>query len=226
MLDTLRHVETPEGLALNLRSAGVVPRAYAWLLDLGVRLGVLVGLATVFSLMGKAGSGLMLVSMFLVYWAYPIVFEVLRDGQTLGKRVMGLRVINDNGTPITWVPSIVRNLLRTVDMLPFGYGFGLLSSLLDENGRRLGDLAAGTMVVYAERGAPRLPAPAAAAIAPALPLRQDEQGAIVAFAERSPHMTLERQAELAELLEPVTGTRGSGSVQAVLGLANYLLGRR
>lgn len=226
MLDTLRHVETPEGLALNLRSAGVAPRAYAWLLDLGVRLGVLMGLATVFSLMGKAGSGLMLMSMFIIYWGYPILFEVLRDGQTLGKRVMGLRVINDNGTPVTWVPSIVRNLLRTVDMLPFGYGFGLLSGLLDAHGRRLGDLAAGTMVVYAERDSQRLPAPPAAAIAPPLVLRQDEQGVIVAFAERSAQMTFERQAELADLLEPITGARGDRAVRSVLGLANYLLGRR
>ena len=226
MLDTLRHVETPEGLALNLRSAGVAPRAYAWLLDFGLRLGVIVGLGAVFGLMGKAGSGLMLMSMFVIYWGYPILFEVLRDGQTLGKRVMGLRVINDNGTPITWVPSIVRNLLRTVDMLPFGYGFGLLSGLLDGNGRRLGDLAAGTLVVYAERDAPRLPAPPAAAVAPPFALRQEEQGAIVAFAERSPQMTFERQAELAELLEPVTGSRGGASVPSVLGLANYLLGRR
>ncbi len=226
MLDTLRQVETPEGLALSLRSAGVAARAYAWLLDFGVRLGVVIGLGTVLSLMGKAGSGLMLITMFVVYWGYPIVFEVLRDGQTLGKRVMGLRVINDNGTPVTWVPSIVRNLLRTVDMLPFGYGFGLLSGLLDAHGRRLGDLAAGTMVVYAEREAARLPAPPAEAIAPPLPLRQDEQGVIVAFAERSPQMTFERQAELASLLEPVTGARGNASVPAVLGLANYLLGRR
>lgn len=226
MLDTLRHVETPEGLALNLRSAGVTPRAYAWLLDFAVRMAVLAVLGTVFGLMGKAGNGLMMMTMFLVFWGYPVVFEVLRDGQTIGKRVMGLRVINDNGTPVTWVPSIVRNLLRTVDMLPFGYGFGLLCGLLDKHGRRLGDLAAGTMVVYAEREAPRLPAPQATAIAPPLPLRQDEQGVIVAFAERSPQMTFDRQAELAELLEPVTQARGSASVQAVLGLANYLLGRR
>jgi hypothetical protein len=124
------------------------------------------------------------------------------------------------------VPSIVRNLLRTVDMLPFGYGFGLLSGLLDEHGRRLGDLAASTMVVYAERDARRLPAPPAPAIAPPLVLRQDEQGVIVAFAERSAQMTFERQAELADLLEPVTGSRGGAAVERVLGLANYLLGRR
>lgn len=226
MLDTLRQVETPEGLALDLRTAGVFPRAYAWLLDLGIRLAGVSVLSTLLALLGQAGTGVLMVAMFLVYWGYPIAFEVLRDGQTIGKRAMGLRVVNANGTPVTWLPSVVRNLLRTVDMLPFAYGFGLTSALMDDHGRRLGDFAAGTLVVYAERERGRAPAPPAFPIAPPLPLRQDEQVAIVAFAERSVQMTPERQAELAGLLEPVTGERDAPAVQRVLGLANYLLGRR
>lgn len=226
MLDTLRQVETPEGLPLDLRCAGACPRAYAWALDLGIRLAALSTLGTALALLGEAGSGVLLVVMFLVYWGYPIVFEVLNDGQTPGKRALGLRVVNANGTPVTWLASIVRNLLRTVDMLPAAYGFGLASMLLDAHGRRLGDHAAGTLVVYAERERPRAPAPPAPPIAPPLPLRQDEQGAIVAFAERSAQMTPERQAELAGLLEPLTGQRDESAVRGVLGLANYLLGRR
>ena len=226
MLDTLRQVETPEGLALDLRTAGVFPRAYAWALDLGIRLAGLSVLSTLLALGGEAGVGVMMVAMFLVYWGYPIAFEVLNDGQTPGKRVMGLRVVNANGTPVTWLPSVVRNLLRTVDMLPVGYGFGLAAALLDDHGRRLGDHAAGTLVVHAERQRPRAPAPPAPPQASPLPLRQDEQVAIVAFAERSAQMTPERQAELAELLEPLTGERNGAAVQRVLGLANHLLGRR
>ena len=226
MLDTLRQVETPEGLALDLRSAGVFPRAYAWLLDLGIRVAGVSMLSMLLAFLGEAGTGVLLVAMFLLYWGYPIAFEVLRDGQTIGKRVMGLRVVNANGTPVTWLPSVVRNLLRTVDMLPIGYGFGLASSLLDDHGRRLGDHAAGTLVVYSERERARAPAPPAPPQAPPVPLRQDEQVAIVAFAERSLQMTPERQAELAGLLEPVTGARGEPAVRSVLGLANYLLGRR
>ena len=118
MLDTLQQVETPEGLALQLRSAGMLPRCYAWLLDLGVRLGGVIALTMVLGLLKGAGVGVLMVLMFLIYWGYPIAFEVLNDGQTIGKRTMGLKVVNDNGTPVTWVPSIVRNLLRTVDMLP------------------------------------------------------------------------------------------------------------
>ena len=226
MLDTLQQVETPEGLALQLRSAGMLPRCYAWLLDLGLRLGGVIALTMVLGLLKGAGVGVLMVLMFLIYWGYPIAFEVLNDGQTIGKRTMGLKVVNDNGTPVTWVPSIVRNLLRTVDMLPALYGFGLVSGLLDPAGRRLGDHAAGTLVVYTERNAVRPPAPPAPPVAPPLPLQQDEQRAIVAYAERMASMTAERQQELASLLQPVTGQRGEPAVRSVLGLANYLLGRR
>jgi uncharacterized RDD family membrane protein YckC len=226
MLDTLRQVETPEGVALHLRCAGVVPRALAWLLDLMVRVAVLVALSAVLGLLGGAGVGAGLVAMFLVYWGYPIAFEVFRDGQTPGKRAFGLKVVNDNGTPVTWLPSVVRNLLRTVDMLPVLYGFGVVASLADRAGRRLGDHVAGTVVIYAGRSSARPPAPIAAPQRPPLALQMDEQRAIIAFAERAPQMTPERQAELAELLAPMSGQRGEAAVAALLGMANHLLGRR
>jgi uncharacterized RDD family membrane protein YckC len=226
MLDTLRQVETPEGVALHLRCAGVVPRALAWLLDLMVRVAVIVALSAVLGLLGGAGAGAGLVLMFLVYWAYPIAFEVFRDGQTPGKRALGLKVVNDNGTPVTWLPSVVRNLLRTVDMLPVLYGFGVAASLGDRAGRRLGDHVAGTVVIYAGRAPARPPAAVVAPQRPPLALQLDEQRAIIAFAERAPQMTAERQAELAEQLAPLTGQRGDAAVSALLGMANYLLGRR
>jgi len=226
MLDTLREVETPEGVALGLRCAGVVPRALAWLLDLMVRAAVLTALSAALSLFGGAGSGVFLVLMFLLFWGYPVAFEVFRDGQTPGKRALGLKVVSDNGTPVTWLPSVVRNLLRTADMLPVLYLFGVASSLIDASGRRLGDLVAGTVVVYTERAPARPPPPLAAPQPPPLPLQLDEQRALIAFAERAPQMTTERQAELAQTLGPLTGARGEGAVAAVLAMANYLLGRR
>jgi len=226
LLDTFRQVETPEGMALELRCAGAVPRSMAWLLDFIIRMAVLWVLGMALAIMGAAGMGVMLIVMFLTFWLYPIAFEVLNDGQTLGKRMLGLRVINDNGTPVTWVPSIVRNLLRTVDMMPAMYGFGLVCTLVDPSMRRLGDLAAGTLVVYVEKPGQSRTAPMAPPVASPLPLRLDEQGAIVAFAERSQQMTIERQTELAELLSPLTRAQGEGAVRRLLGMANYLLGRR
>lgn len=226
MLDTLRPVGTPEGLALSLRCAGVAPRAYAWLIDFGVRWALILTVAAVLALFGEAGQGVMLLIVFVLYWGYPVVLEVLFDGQTLGKKALGLRVVNANGTPVTWLPSIVRNLLRFVDMMPFFYGFGLLSGFFDRYGRRLGDLAAGTVVVYVERAGMRVSAPPVPALAPAQPLRIDEQGAIVAFAERAPQMTSERQEELADLLAPLTQAQGARGVHRLLGIASHLLGRR
>jgi uncharacterized RDD family membrane protein YckC len=226
MLDTLREVETPEGVALSLRCANVVPRALAWLLDLLIRAAVLIGISVVLGLLGAAGMGAYLIALFTLVWGYPIAFEVFRDGQTPGKKAFGLKVVLDNGTPITWLPSVVRNLMRTADMLPLAYGFGAASMLMDRCGRRLGDHVAGTLVVYAERAPARPPAPTATPQRPPLPLQLDEQRALIAFAERAPQMTAERQAELASVLQPVTGASGSQAVNAVLGMANYLLGRR
>lgn len=146
MLDTYREVVTPEGVLLQLPAAGPLPRAMAWLVDLGVRIAVLVLMAIPLAVLDEFGSGLNLVLMFLVYWVYPIVCEALW-GRTLGKRALGLRVLSRDGAPVGWMAAITRNLLRTVDMLPFGYALGLVSSLFDPHGRRLGDLVAGTVVV-------------------------------------------------------------------------------
>ena len=76
-----------------------------------------------------------------------MVFEIATNGQSPGKRVLGLRVIKVQGYPISFSDSAIRNIVRIVDMLPFAYGVGLLTMLLNKNWQRLGDLAAGTLVV-------------------------------------------------------------------------------
>lgn len=226
MLDTYREVLTPEGVALHLPTAGPVPRAMAWCIDLVIRLGVLLLLGMVFGLLGAMGQGLSLVALFLVFWVYPILFETLWHGQTPGKRAMALRVVSADGAPVGWLPAITRNLLRTVDMLPFGYAAGLVASLADPHGRRLGDMVAGTVVVHAADRHASLAAVSAAAMPPPVALRVHEQAALVAFAERAPQLSSERQAELADVLQPLTGARGEAGVLRVLGIGNWLLGRR
>lgn len=226
MLDTYREVITPEGVALHLPAAGPVPRAVAWVIDLAIRLGVLMLLGTVLGLLGAAGMGLYLVAYFLVFWGYPIVLEALWNGQTPGKKAMSLRVVASDGAPVGWLASITRNLLRTVDMLPFGYATGLIASLADPYGRRLGDLVAGTLVVHDAREREHAPAPINAVLAPSLALQPGEQRAVVAFAERAPLLTPARQVEVADLAEPLTGARGEAGVLRLYGMANWLLGRR
>ncbi len=226
MLDTYREVVTPEGVALHLPVAGPVPRAVAWGIDLAVRLGILMLVGTVLALLGAAGQGLYLILTFLIFWAYPILFEVLWDGQTPGKKAMSLRVVNGDGAPVGWLPAITRNLLRTVDMLPFGYAAGLVACLADPHARRLGDMVAGTLVVHNERERDAAAAPVNAVLAPSAGLQPAEQAAVVAFGERAPLLTPARQEELANIVEPLTGSRGQSGVLRLYGMANWLLGRR
>lgn len=226
MLDTYREVVTPEGVALHLPAAGPVPRALAWGIDLAIRLGMLILLGMVLAILGQAGQGLYLIGLFLLFWAYPIVLESVWHGQTPGKKAMGLRVVSADGAPVGWLAAITRNLLRTIDMLPFGYAVGLAACLADPNARRLGDLVAGTLVVHTGGEREHAPAPANEVFAPPVGLLPEEQAAVVSFGERAPQLTPSRQEELANLLEPVTGARGHSGVQRLYGMANWLLGRR
>lgn len=226
MLDTYREVVTPEGVALHLPAAGPVPRALAWLIDFAIRAGVMMVAGMMFGVLGRGGMGFYAVAMFLVYWFYPVAFEAMWNGRTPGKRALGLRVIAGNGAPVGWLAAFTRNLLRVVDMLPFGYATGLVSSLLDPWGRRLGDLVAGTLVVHDAPPRESQAAPIDIALAPPVALRPYEQAALVAFAERAPRLTAARQAELADLAEPLTGARGTLAVTRLYGIANWLLGRR
>lgn len=226
MLDTLDRIETPEGIALSLHPAGPLPRAVAWAIDFAIRAAVLFSAGMLLAFAGDAGMGVYLVLLFVVFWLYPILFEVLRDGQTIGKRAVGLRVVNANGTPVTWLASIVRNLMRTVDMLPMLYAAGLIAGLLDRRGRRLGDMVAGTLVVHAPatRSAPAMPN--APLVLPPRTLLAEERAAVIAYAERAPQLTAERQRELADQLQSFTGSHGALGVQRLLGMANGFLGRQ
>lgn len=225
MLDTYREVVTPEGVPLQLRAAGPLPRALAWLMDAGIRLGALVLLALPLGLLDDFGRGLYLALMFLLDWAYSIVFEALW-GQTLGKRALGLRVVARDGAPVGWSAAVARNLLRVVDMLPFGYALGLLSSLFDPHGRRLGDLVAGTLVVHTGTRVATAAATIDSVRAPPLPLAPSEQAAVIAFAERAPQLSPGRQQELADIAAPLTGARGQAGVLRLYAMANWLLGRQ
>lgn len=225
MLDTVREIETPEGIALRLRAAGALPRAQAWMVDMLLRMGVFVLAMIPLSLFGIGGNGLAMLLLFALTWAYSVVCEVWLGGQTLGKRALGLRVVNADGTPVTWLPSVVRNLLRVVDVLPGVYGVGLVSTLIDPYARRLGDIVAGTMVIHAIELPAGQQVPTLAAVPLPVVLVADEQAALVEFAERSGQLTLQRQEELANLLTPLTGRNDSAAVRQLIGHANWLLGR-
>ena len=224
MLDTLRSVPTPEGFELTLRLAGPVPRSLAFVIDLMIRAGVYFVIALVLSQLKSTGFGMLMILAFLLEWFYPVVFEVWRNGATPGKRAFGLAVLNDNGTPVTFGASITRNVLRAVDFLPFLYAFGLVTMLLNRDFKRLGDLAAGTIVVYRDQPAVRGALPQARLVVPAVPLTLAEKRAVLDFAERYATLTEERANELAEHAVPLVGTAREPA-QVLLGIAHYQRGK-
>lgn len=226
MIDTLHDVETPEGVSLQLRAAGPVVRALAWAIDAGIRLGTVWFGATLLAVLGTAGQGLVFIGMFVVYWLYPIAFEALADGRTIGKRVVGLKVVHASGAPVGWMPAIIRNLLRVVDMFPMLYGFGLASMLLDDRFRRLGDIVAGTLVIHDRPPRLRGGEIHAAPLAPPVLMQPEEQAVLQAFAERSRWLTEDRQTELADLLDGLTHARGPAGVEQLHRHASWIMGRR
>ncbi|HEX8596040.1 MAG TPA: RDD family protein [Pseudomonas sp.] len=223
-LDTRTRIETPEGIDLIMRPAGVVSRAIAFTIDFGIRALVMAALFLLFSLFDKFGAGLSAIALFLVTWWYMVLFEVLNQGRTPGKHFMGLRVIHDDGTPIGWTSSLIRNLLRFVDMLPFGYSIGAISCLQHPQFKRLGDLAAGTLVVYRDSPLQRPVPPLADPIIPPFALSLEEQRALLGFAERQAELSPERTLELASILAQPLHIRPDQTVAHLNGIARSLLG--
>lgn len=228
LLDTVRHVETPEGITLTLRVAGPVARALAWGMDTLIKYGALWALLMGLTFLGAAGLGVWLIALFLIEWFYPVLFEVYASGATPGKKALGLQVIHANGTPVDWSAALIRNVLRAVDFLPLFYGFGVVALLGTRDFQRLGDLAAGTLVIYREPPRSQAPAlPPGPALPSPLPLDPAERRWLVAFAERGPALNAERQAELADLLAAYTGgMRGVAAVERLRAHARWLVGDR
>jgi len=226
LLDSLSTVHTPEGVDIYLRLAGIWPRSVAWLLDMAIRLGLYIFLSYVFGALGDFGAGLILIAIFLIEWLYPVVFEVLNMGMTPGKKSIGIQVLNSDGTPIGWSASLLRNILRTVDFLPFFYGFGLISMLFNSRFQRLGDLAADTLVVYYNNTSAFPEIPRHDAIKPAFELNLVEQQAIIRYAERTKQLSNERLDELAEILNPLEVNTHHMTKDKLLGIANGLTGRQ
>lgn len=225
-IDALRCIETPEGIELRLRTAGLIPRALAWSLDSLLRYTVLMFAGIGMSTAGGFGWGAFLILSFLLEWFYPVIFEVLRHGQTPGKARLGIRVVHDDGTPIGWSRSIIRNFLRFADFLPALYGAGIVAMLSNRDFKRLGDLAAGTIVVYSDEEKLQTPEELlkGEATGPRVTLSTEEQRLIIAWAERQSQLSDGRREELADLLEPLTERNGAAGTESLLQIARWSLG--
>ncbi|WP_281647000.1 RDD family protein [Parendozoicomonas sp. Alg238-R29] len=223
-IDTTWKVETPEGIDLHAEVAGPVPRALAYITDLLIRGVIMLVLAIALGLLGYAGQGILMICAFLLEWFYPVVFEVFRQGQTPGKRQYGIAVVNDDLTPVMPGTSFIRNLLRTADFLPFFYMAGLVSMLTTKQFRRLGDLAAGTLVIHVPPKQDTEQLPKVCPTAPTIPLNSNDQTAIIDFTRRHEQLSTPRQQELANILEPLLKDKDENAVTKLRSLGVWLLG--
>jgi uncharacterized RDD family membrane protein YckC len=229
VLDSIVAAETPEGILLELRPAGLSARFCAFLIDLLIRVAIMYAAAFVAMLLGGVGFAFWLILWFVIEWFYPIVFELGRTGATPGKRAMGLKVVMDNGLPVTPAASLTRNLLRVADFMPAFFGFAIVSMLLRHDSKRLGDIAAATLVVHQRRPAPKATLDMVAPVIPVRPLKPRDQAAVIALAARAPSLTIERLDELAAIAASIQGNEerpDSEVTRRVLGVAQWLLGRR
>lgn len=228
-LDTIVTAETPEGILLELRPAGLSARLYAFILDWLIRLVIINVLLVTVTGFGGIGLGVTLVALFLLEWLYPVAFELSRSGATPGKRVFKIKVVMDNALPVTPAAAFTRNLLRAADFLPLGYGFAIVSVLFRRDCKRLGDIAAGTLVVHEQMTATRPALPDVPPLAPSRPLAPRDQTAVIALAVRAPSLTGDRLDELAALAASVSGDAGRSGpdvTRRVIGVAHWLLGHR
>lgn len=218
-------VETPEGVNLAAPIADLGSRAVALLIDFLI-IAVLFLLLSMLSMFGRTGEGVMLVLMFFVAWTYFIVTEMLMDGASPGKKAMSLRVVADDLTPITLEKSLIRNLFRFVDtFVPPFCGIGAVIMLANDGNKRIGDLAAGTLVIVEARRKRKTLRIEVEPIAPTLALTAKEQRAIVRFANYYEQGYHERANELASRLQPLFPTLSEAEILTNLrGYGRYIKG--
>jgi uncharacterized RDD family membrane protein YckC len=153
------NVTTPDNITVEYRLAGAGSRVGAAVVDSLIQgtaftLAVLVGFIFVFDFNSltfrfeMTGAGyiiaILLLMYFIIFFAYFIVCEIIMKGQTIGKRIFGLRTIRDNGQPITFIQSIIRNIIRVfID----NTGVGVVTMLFSKTNKRPGDMLAGTIVI-------------------------------------------------------------------------------
>jgi uncharacterized RDD family membrane protein YckC len=202
--------------------AGPVIRINAWLIDFIIRSTIQTAAYFVLIWLGSIGWGLILLTIFIVEWFYPVLFE-LYQGATPGKKMLNLYVCHDDGTPVNWQSSMLRNLLRVADFLPFAYALGLLSMFINNDFKRLGDIAAGTVVVYRNTKDTKINIPNEDPSPLPVPLTITEQRSILDFAERYDYLSIPRQQELSNILNHLTQKQDEDSVKELHKYANWLL---
>ncbi|MBI5302171.1 MAG: RDD family protein [Chloroflexi bacterium] len=156
-----RHeIETPENISFGYEIAGLGSRFLASLIDSLIQaalyLALLIGIMAInasdlFKELPMSVQdwlvALVLLVLFLIQFGYFFFFEIILNGQSPGKRALGLRVVKENGYPLSVLDALIRNIVRVIDFFPFAYGVGVIVMFSNSRAKRLGDFAAGTVVV-------------------------------------------------------------------------------
>jgi uncharacterized membrane protein SpoIIM required for sporulation len=234
-------VETPEHVTLDLEIAGVGSRVLAGAIDTAILGGLTLVVGLLLLVLADAGviptgpwlGAFLLAGTFLLWIGYYVFFEGLRQGRTPGKQRVGIRVVRDTGHPVTVADAVTRNLLRLADFLPPPYLGGVLLMALHPSGKRLGDLAAGTVVVRdqpmdAEAGSSAEPVTGAPAIAPVL--SEHEYAVLAQYAARAaqlaPTVRQRLAASLAARFAPHLGDGAGDAVSLLSALYEHETQRR
>ncbi|MDE2481291.1 MAG: RDD family protein [bacterium] len=161
-MDRTLEVRTPESIAFSYELAGLGTRFLAIAIDLCIQIGIVIAVAFGFYEIGVHASkgshanddaasnlaiALVVVLVFLIFFGYFIIFEALWHGRTPGKRLLGIRVVRDGGYPLDFTAALVRNLIRVGEFSLGFYAISIVAALLSRENKRVGDLAAGTIVV-------------------------------------------------------------------------------
>jgi uncharacterized RDD family membrane protein YckC len=228
-------VVTPERVSLQYDIAGIGSRGAAILVDLLVQSAIsmalyflMLGVILVTSVIGFVSGGgdaigtgvvvvfaVFFVALFALTMGYSMVFEIIWNGQTPGKRAVGIRVIRENGYPIRPLDAVIRNIVRIVDYLPFLYSVGVFTMLLNGRARRLGDFAAGTIVVHEgpNSTADFITTESATDEPPGTSLQRDEATLVRDFLSRRTSLDPDPRRELAERLASTLASRYSLSLE-------------
>ncbi|MBS4203396.1 RDD family protein [Lederbergia citrea] len=161
MYEERTEIKTPEFVSLQFQVAGLGSRTAAYIIDqlILIVMNTLILIVLFFILIGRPTTqfltevtsltiGITIIVLFIINWGYFFAFEYFSGGRTIGKKMIGIRVIQDNGHSITLLSSFIRNLLRIIDSLPAGYFVGMMMIFFHSQHKRVGDFVAGTIVVH------------------------------------------------------------------------------
>jgi uncharacterized RDD family membrane protein YckC len=229
MIDTIIRVASPDGIAFDLHPAGSMVRVLAYLIDVFLQYIAIIIIIIVLAVVKITGDWTVFLATFAVMWFYMVFFELFLAGRSPGKMILGLQVVLSDGSPVHLGASLLRNLLRAFD---FFFAIGMLVPLFNEGFRRLGDIVAGTLVVYTPERLTRLGGKpdfsGIEAMAPQRILGREAAEVILSYAQRRKGFSPELRKELARAASDVylIDPGEEDAEKAALALAAWYAGMR